>query len=184
MLNGNLANHLHRHRDYTYMPWARRLKICIDTARGLDYLHTGTFDGIQHVIHRDVKSSNILLDGDLTAKISDFGISIIGPTPTEMWYPRVSRPSQKLSCKSDVYAFGVVLIEVVSGRRALDIELCMDECLLSKWVKRCINEGNVDEIVDVNLKSEISQHYLSVFGKLRTGVWMMILRTEQVWLKL
>lgn len=79
MPNGSLEDHLHKRRaNLSLLTWVQRLQICIGAARGLDYLHTGT--GVQtRVIHRDVKSSNILLDENLAAKISDFGLSRIGP---------------------------------------------------------------------------------------------------------
>ncbi|MFS8029583.1 putative protein kinase RLK-Pelle-CrRLK1L-1 family [Helianthus anomalus] len=75
MPNGNLGDHLHR--GVTFLSWLQQLKICVGAARGLQYLHTGS--STQHgVIHRDVKTSNILLDSEFDAKISDFGLAKVG----------------------------------------------------------------------------------------------------------
>nr|GEY15599.1 putative serine/threonine/dual specificity protein kinase, catalytic domain-containing protein [Tanacetum cinerariifolium] len=92
-----------------------KLNICIGAARGLDYLHTGM--GVEsRVIHHDVKSSNVLLDEKLAAKISHFGVSRIGPA---------NQLAHKLTRKSDVYAFGVVLLETSCGRH--DLNFTLDE---------------------------------------------------------
>ncbi|KAM0065453.1 putative protein kinase RLK-Pelle-CrRLK1L-1 family [Helianthus debilis subsp. tardiflorus] len=129
MPNGTIEDHLHR--GDTKLSWLQRLTICIGVARGLDYLHTGM--SAQHGgIHRDVKTSNILLDSNFDAKISDFGLAKAGKinqTPTHV-SPLVKGTfeymdpchfySGKLTRKSDVYAFGVVLLEVLSGKRAVD----------------------------------------------------------------
>nr|GEY42800.1 receptor-like protein kinase FERONIA [Tanacetum cinerariifolium] len=122
MPNGTLEDHLHKLR--TPLSWVQRLKICVGAGRGLHYLHTGT--GIDvGVIHRDVKTSNILLQESWAAKISDFGLSKIGPTNQFMTYVNTLvkgtfgyfdpdyYATGNLTRKSDVYAFGVVLLEVL-----------------------------------------------------------------------
>ncbi|GJZ85130.1 serine-threonine/tyrosine-protein kinase catalytic domain-containing protein [Tanacetum coccineum] len=129
MPRGTFEDHLHKRLNY--LPWVTRLKICIGAARGLDYLHTGT--GIEHgVIHRDVKSSNILLHKSWAAKISDFGLSKIGPINQPSTYVNTLVKGTfgyldpnyfntgRLTRKSDVYAFGVVLFEVLCRKRAVD----------------------------------------------------------------
>ncbi|KAK9065853.1 hypothetical protein SSX86_015255 [Deinandra increscens subsp. villosa] len=169
---GTLVGHLQKYG--ASMSWVQRLKISIGAARGLHYLHTGT--GTENgVIHRDVKSSNILLDKDYAAKISDFGLSKIGPTNTSTTYVNtVVRGTfgyldpdyfltGRLTRKSDVFAFGVVLFEILCGRVALDNSLDEDECSLAKWAHESVEEGKVYEIIDFNIKSEISPKCLKVF---------------------
>ncbi|KAM0010584.1 putative protein kinase RLK-Pelle-CrRLK1L-1 family [Helianthus debilis subsp. tardiflorus] len=152
MPNGTLDGHLNRYK--TGLSWVQRLKISIGAARGLHYLHTGT--GTQHgVIHRDVKSSNILLDENYAAKISDFGLSKIGQTNTSGAYVNTHA--------RDVFAFGVVLFELLCGRAALDNSLNEEECSLAKWAHESIEEGKVYEIIDFNIKSQISPKSLKVF---------------------
>ncbi|XP_071714085.1 probable receptor-like protein kinase At2g39360 [Rutidosis leptorrhynchoides] len=143
MPRGTLEDHLHKLR--APLTWIRRLKICIGAARGLDYLHTGT--GIKHgVIHRDVKSSNILLDDTWAAKISDFGLSKIGPINqsdsgvntlvkgTFGYLDPDYYQTGRLTRKSDVYAFGVVLFEVLCEKRAVDRSLDEDQWGLACWL--------------------------------------------------
>ncbi|MFS7966417.1 putative protein kinase RLK-Pelle-CrRLK1L-1 family [Helianthus anomalus] len=123
MPNGTLSHHLHK--ADTPLSWVTRLNIAIGAARGLDYLHTGV--GTQYgVIHRDVKSSNILLDHNWSAMISDFGLSKISPTNQSNSFVDASVKgtfgyldpeyfyTRKLTRKTDVYAFGVVLFEFTS----------------------------------------------------------------------
>ncbi|KAJ0766315.1 putative protein kinase RLK-Pelle-RLCK-VIIa-2 family [Helianthus annuus] len=172
MPNGTLDGHLHRYGSS--LGWVQRLEICVGAARGLHYLHTGT--GTQHgVIHRDVKSSNILLDENYAAKISDFGLSKIGPTKASGTYVNTLVRGTfgyldpeyfltgRLTRKSDVFAFGVVLFELLCGRAALDNNLDEEECSLAKWAHESIEEGKVYEIIDLNIKSQISPKCLKVF---------------------
>ncbi|KAJ9550887.1 hypothetical protein OSB04_014932 [Centaurea solstitialis] len=172
MSNGTLEDHLHKHG--TPLSWLQRLKICIGAGRGLHYLHTGT--GIEvGVIHRDVKSSNILLHASWTAKISDFGLSKTGPTDQPSTYvntvvrgtfgyldPDYSYTG-KLTRKSDVYAFGVVLLEVLCGRPALDRSLDDNKQNLARWAQESIKEGNLRHIIDSKVRDQISQKCLKEF---------------------
>ncbi|CAH8384938.1 unnamed protein product [Eruca vesicaria subsp. sativa] len=128
MPNGSLSDHLHNPR-FEPLTWERRLTIALDAARGIQYLHDFV---MPPVIHRDIKSSNILLDATWTAKVSDFGLSQMGPTEEEdvshlslraagtLGYidPEYYR-LQQLTTKSDVYSFGVVLLELLSGHKAI-----------------------------------------------------------------
>ncbi|KAK9067864.1 hypothetical protein SSX86_011975 [Deinandra increscens subsp. villosa] len=172
MPNGTLYDHLHK--KGTYLNWCQRLKICIGAARGLDYLHIGT--GTQQgVIHRDVKSTNILLDQNYAAKIADFGLAKIGPTnQTQTYVSTVVKGTfgymdpnyfytGRLTRKSDVYAFGVVLLEVLCGRPALDESL--DEGL-AVWAQDRIKQGKVTQIIDSRLSEHISKSSLKEFSRL------------------
>ncbi|XP_022728382.1 serine/threonine-protein kinase-like protein CCR4 [Durio zibethinus] len=127
MNNGTLHDHLHKFQNSPFMSWAIRLKIALDAARGIEYLHEYA---VPPIIHRDIKSSNILLDATWTAKVSDFGLSLMGPEDDESHLslraagtvgyidPEYYR-LQQLTSKSDVYSFGVVLLELLSGCRAI-----------------------------------------------------------------
>ncbi|KAK2992189.1 hypothetical protein RJ640_005676 [Escallonia rubra] len=177
MPRGTLADHLHKIDKPSHAPlsWVQRLKISIGAAHGLDYLHTGT--GVKdRVIHRDVKSSNILLDEDWAAKISDFGMSKVGPTNQSCTHvstrvkgtfgyldPDYSSTGQ-LTRKSDVYSFGVVLFEVLCGRPSMDMRLDDEKQWgLAGWAKHCIKGGKVDQIIDPSLKGKILSDCLMVF---------------------
>nr|GEW87542.1 serine-threonine/tyrosine-protein kinase catalytic domain-containing protein [Tanacetum cinerariifolium] len=174
MQHGTLEDQLRRADK---LSWLQRLRICIEAARGLDYLHTGT--GTRYgVIHRDVKTSNILLDENLTAKISDFGLAKISPINQAHSYvsTRIKGtfgymdPSYvntgKLTRKSDVYAFGVVLLEVLCGRRAVDTTLDEKEWGLATWAQHCITKGRVARIVDCTLHGQISAGCLKEFASI------------------
>ncbi|KAL7602352.1 hypothetical protein Lser_V15G23426 [Lactuca serriola] len=175
MPHGTLEDHLHNFQ--TPLSWVQRLKICIGVARGLDYLHTGT--GIKHgVIHRDVKSSNILLDESWNAKISDFGLSKLGPINQPSTYVNTVVKGTfgyldpdyfttgRLTRKSDVYAFGVVLFEVVSGKRAVDKSLGEEHSGLARWAQESVKEDRLEQIVDLNIKDEIRGKCLKEFARI------------------
>ncbi|KAG5604684.1 hypothetical protein H5410_026176 [Solanum commersonii] len=169
MENGNLSRHLYG----SYLPtmsWEQRLEICIGAARGLHYLHNNA------VIHCDVKSTNILLDENFVAKITDFGLS---KTRTELDQTHVSTVVKgtlgyldpeylirgKLTEKSDVYSFGVVLFEVLCARPAIGHYISKEMVSLAAWAIDSQKEGQLEQIVDPNLAAKIRPESLRKFGE-------------------
>jgi serine/threonine protein kinase len=124
------------------LDWFTRMKIALDAAKGLEYLHD---KANPPVIYRDLKSSNILLDKDFNAKLSDFGLAKLGPTGDMSHVssrvmgtygycaPEYQRTGQ-LTVKSDIYSFGVVLLELITGRRTIDNTRPSREQNLVSWV--------------------------------------------------
>ena len=175
--HGNLADRLYkisRKESGTSNPhlvWEERLQICVGSARGLDYLHTGTQ---QSVIHRDVKTTNILLDEEWVAKISDFGLS---KSTTSQSMTHVSTElkgtwgyldpdyfyTHQLTTKSDVYAFGVVLLEVLCGRPPVDGRLEEKQRSLVLWAQHCIKKKRPERIMDPFLIGQMSPQCLKLF---------------------
>ncbi|VFQ99799.1 unnamed protein product [Cuscuta campestris] len=170
MPRGTLEDHLHKFSNHP-LSWERRLKILIGAARGLHYLHAS----YHKVIHRDVKSSNILIDENWVAKISDFGLSKMGPGNESFTHVSTNVKgtfgyfdpeyflTRRLTTKSDVYSFGTVLLEVLTGRPALDKRLLEEQKSLVTWAVDFIRKGEVDEIVDPGLAGQVSRTCLNEF---------------------
>lgn len=132
MSNGALYDHLHnknnvKNSSSELHSWKMRIKIALDAARGIEYLHNYA---VPPIIHRDIKSSNILLDVNWTAKVSDFGLSLMGPDSDQEFPPTKAVGTvgyidpeyyvlNILTAKSDVYGLGVVLLELLTGKRAV-----------------------------------------------------------------
>ncbi|CAN8316790.1 unnamed protein product [Cochlearia groenlandica] len=163
MHNGTLKEHLYGvvPRDRR-LSWIKRLEIAEDAARGIEYLHTGC---VPAIIHRDLKTSNILLDKHTRAKVSDFGLSKLAVDGTSHVSSIVRGTvgyldpeyyiSQQLTEKSDVYSFGVILLELMSGQEAISNESFGVNCRnIVQWAKMHIDNGDIRGIIDPALAED------------------------------
>ncbi|ERN20654.1 hypothetical protein AMTRI_Chr11g97730 [Amborella trichopoda] len=150
MPNGTLHQMLHSSAAPILPPrWYRRTNTAFQVAKAIAALHDIS------VIHRDIKSANILLDDRHRARLADFGLAVRGPGSTAapagtIGYldPSYTAPS-KLSTKTDVYSFGVVLLELLSGRQAVDVD--HEPPMVAEWATLLVDEGRVAEVWDRRL---------------------------------
>lgn len=157
--NGTIADHLHgdRAKDHS-LTWPVRMKIAIETATALAYLHASD------IIHRDVKTYNILLDHNFCVKVADFGLSRLFPNNvthistvpqgTPGYVDPEYHQSYQLTEKSDVYSFGVVLIELISSMPAIDISRHSNEINLANYATSRIQRRAFDELIDPSFRKE------------------------------
>ncbi|GKB18614.1 kinase-like domain, phloem protein 2-like protein [Tanacetum coccineum] len=169
---GSLEDYLGSNYKMTNLTWVQRLKICLDIAHAVNYIHTNKDHGKLKIIHRDVKSANILLGENWEAKISDFGLSLILPPDqdtdtfdineiagTITYIDPEYLKSGRLSTKSDIYSFGVVLFEILTGRMAYDsIYTKVNEAGIAPIARDHFEKGTIMEIVDHEIKKLTNEH--------------------------
>ncbi|KAK6930663.1 Leucine-rich repeat [Dillenia turbinata] len=161
MLQGTLGQHLFDWQEHGYTPltWKQRVTIALDVARGVEYLHSLAQ---QSFIHRDLKPSNILLGDDMRAKVADFGLVKNAPDGKYSVETRLAgtfgylapeyAATGRVTTKVDVYAYGVVLMELITGRKALDETLPDERSHLVTWFRRVlINKDNIRKAIDQTL---------------------------------
>ncbi|KAL3519821.1 hypothetical protein ACH5RR_017970 [Cinchona calisaya] len=170
MPNGSLGDLLHSNKSGS-LDWPIRYKIALDAAEGLAYLH---HDCVPPIVHRDVKSNNILLDGDFGARVADFGVAKVvdangkgtksmsviagscGYIAPEYAY------TLRVNEKSDIYSFGVVILELVTGRLPVDPEY--GEKDLVKWVCTTLDQKGIDRVIDTKLDSCFKEEICKVLN--------------------
>ncbi|KAI3437504.1 Protein kinase domain-containing protein [Psidium guajava] len=169
MPNGSVDDHLSP-RSQTTLPWGMRLRIAQDTARGLTYLHE-QMDF--QIIFRDFKSSNILLDEQWNAKLSDFGLARLGPQEglthvstavvgTMGYAAPEYLQTGRLTSKNDVWSYGVFLYELITGRRPLDRNLPKSEQKLLEWVRPYLSDSKKFKLI-VDRRLQGKYHIKSVY---------------------
>ncbi|KAK9115907.1 hypothetical protein Sjap_014854 [Stephania japonica] len=180
MPQGTLSHHLFHWKEEGLKPleWTRRLTIALDVARGVEYLHNLAQ---QSYIHRDLKPSNILLDDDMRAKVADFGLARLAPSGKGSIQTRLAGTfgylapeyavTGRVTTKSDVFSFGVILMELITGRRALDENEPEESMHLVTWFKRMqVNKDTSKKAIDptidlteethanINIVAELAGH--------------------------
>ncbi|XP_057730088.1 putative wall-associated receptor kinase-like 16 [Arachis stenosperma] len=171
--NGTVYEHLHGHEPFLRLTWKTRLRIAAETAGALAHLH---LDTCIPVIHKEVKTSNILLDHDLTANVSDFGASRIVPQgKTEVltllqgtwgYVDPESFLTKQFTDKSDVYGFGVVLAELLTGREAFSFDVPDAEKYLAMFFVTSMEENRLLDIVDKSIINEAKVEHVYEFAKI------------------
>ncbi|WVZ95646.1 hypothetical protein U9M48_041380 [Paspalum notatum var. saurae] len=165
--NDTLHYHLHGH-GMPVLKWSTRIKVAAGAARGIAYLHE---DCHPRIIHRDIKSSNILLDNNFEAKVADFGLARLALDAVTHVTTRVMgtfgymapeyASSGKLTERSDVFSFGVVLLELITGRKPVDASRPLGDESLVEWARpllsRALDAGDLEGLVDPRLEKKLNE---------------------------
>ncbi|GLT62250.1 hypothetical protein SLA2020_349000 [Shorea laevis] len=181
MPNGSLYNFLHGElKAERILDWPARSKIALGAARGISYLH---HDCIPHIIHRDIKSSNILLDQNMEARVSDFGLAtLMEPDKTHVstavagtfgYLAPEYFDTGRATTKGDVYSFGVVLLELLTGKKPMDEAFLEGGTKLVTWVRAVIEDKKEEYVADSNMRCCPTGEINNVFS-----IALMCLETE------
>ncbi|KAJ0040520.1 hypothetical protein Pint_28030 [Pistacia integerrima] len=171
--NGTLFQYLHDQNEESTLKWDTRLRIATQVSSALSYMHSGASFSI---FHRDIKSTNILLDNNYTAKVADFGASrsisiekthlstiILG---TLGYLDPEYFQSSRLTEKSDVYSFGVVLVELLTGQKPIFLGSSQENISLAASFIRCMKEKRLYDILDAQVKQDGKKDEIMVFANL------------------
>ncbi|KAA8526251.1 hypothetical protein F0562_008546 [Nyssa sinensis] len=176
--NGSLENWIFYRDQKPCVDWETRKKIILDIARGLAYLHE---ECRQRIIHLDIKPQNILLDENFNAKISDFGLSkLVDRDESQILTTLRGTPGyiapecgqSKITVKVDIYSFGIVLLETVSGRRNLDRTRSESSKHLLSMLPKKAEEDRLFDIVE-NLDEEVQGRREEVVRLIKIGAWCL-----------
>jgi len=197
--NGNLFEHLHDDSDdYTMTTWEVRLRIALDIAGALSYLHSAASSPIYH---RDIKSTNIMLDEKHRAKVSDFGTSrtvtvdhthlttVVSGTVGYM-DPEYFQSSQ-FTDKSDVYSFGVVLAELITGEKSVSFLRSQEYRTLATYFTLAMKENRLSDIIDARIRdgcklnqvtaaAKIARKCLNMKGRKRPSMRQVSMELEKI----
>lgn len=178
--NGTLHHHLHNDNLTGSLPWENRLRIAAETAGALAFLHSASSVPI---IHRDVKSANILLDNNFTAKMADFGASRVVPLDKSEVTTLVQGTlgyldpeyfySGQLSEKSDVYSFGVVLAELLTGEKPISSDRPEEERMLAKYLVLSMKKNRLFQVMEDKVVKEAEMGELMAVAQLARGCLMV-----------
>ncbi|XP_019154759.1 PREDICTED: probable receptor-like protein kinase At1g11050 [Ipomoea nil] len=172
MQNGSLHDHLflHHSRNRPKLSWPQRKNIILDVAKALAYLHHEIKPGIYH---RDIKPTNILLDSEMKARVADFGLAKQTEEGQSHITTRVAgtygylAPEYalygQLTEKSDVYSFGILILEIVSGRRALDMS-STSSVLVADWAWGLVKSSKAEEVFDISIREEGPKRVMERFA--------------------
>ncbi|XP_020870267.1 probable LRR receptor-like serine/threonine-protein kinase At1g51810 isoform X2 [Arabidopsis lyrata subsp. lyrata] len=160
MANGDLDEHMSGKRGGSFLNWATRLKIVAESAQGLEYLHNGCKP---LMVHRDIKTTNILLNEHLQAKLADFGLSRSFPIEGETHVSTVVAGTigyldpeyyrtNWLTEKSDVYSFGIVILEIITNKPVIDQN--REKRHIAEWVGQMLTKGDIKSITDPSLHGD------------------------------
>ncbi|KAI4374114.1 hypothetical protein MLD38_012149 [Melastoma candidum] len=160
-LENNSLDHalLGQKETRTRLDWQKRSAICVGTAKGLTFLHE---EAVPHVVHRDIKASNILLDKSFTPKIGDFGLAKLFPDDITHISTRIAGTTGylapeyamagQLTMKADVYSFGILILEIVSGKSSSKADWGGSDKFLLEWAWELYERGSLLELVDPELE--------------------------------
>ncbi|EFH65540.1 kinase family protein [Arabidopsis lyrata subsp. lyrata] len=159
MQNGSLESQLHGPSQGSGLTWQLRMKIAVDIARGLEYLHEHCHPP---VVHRDLKSSSILLDSDFNAKISDFGFATVLTTQNKNLIHKASEHllDGKVTDKNDVYSFGVILLELLLGKKSGEKPSSEPESIVTWAVPKLSDRASLPNILDPAIKGTMDLKHL------------------------